>query len=104
MALIDLVATHRLVLVLVVISVAVVSHAEATHGEEKDGAYQVGQHLQIDVGVQRNKVHTSARFGGGWERRCRARRRRTRMRRPTEPPTPAMSVSTEVASNLSRSL
>ena len=66
---IDLVATHRLVLVLVVISVAVVSHAEGTHGEEEDGAHQVGQHLQVDVGVQRNKVRTSARFGGGWARR-----------------------------------
>ena len=69
MALIDLVATHRLVLVLVVISVAVVSHAEATNGEEEDGAHKVGQHLQVDVGVQRNKAHTSARFGGGWARR-----------------------------------
>ena len=43
-----LVDTHRLVVVsVVVVTVAVVGHAETTNCEEKDRAHQVGQHLQF---------------------------------------------------------
>ena len=42
-----MVDTHRLVVVsVVVVTVAVVGHAETTNCEEKDRAHQVGQHLQ----------------------------------------------------------